>query len=314
MNYEELKNVICNLPVPQEGFRFFSYVANNSYFGKDSSGNIAFAIESNNAKLKSFIQSTNNLTYFFNLNAQCYAEDNSSIKTIHILLCKNLKPEITDAFLRLTQAFAVSNPNDQRHLTKLFSALTLLFSKETVSQEKELQGLYAELFAILYFKEHNCDLAPFWQSKDKMKFDFSINENKRIEVKSTTKSNRVHRFRHEQLLSDLYDIKVISFMFQKNDCGFSLKELIDDILLKYNSNLALILHIENLIRNVDVSTLSSLKFDKTYTVQNMKIFNAVDIPHFYEQTPEGVANTEYDCDLTNINSISIETLNLWSMS
>lgn len=147
-----------------------------------------------------------------------------------------------------------------------------------------------------------------------MKFDFSINENKRIEVKSTIRSDRVHRFKHEQLLSDLYDIKVLSFMFQKNDCGFSLKELIDEILLKYNSNLALILHIENLIRNVDVSTLSSLKFDKTYTVQNMKIFNAVDIPHFYQQNPEGVANTEYDCDLTNINPISIETLNLWLKS
>lgn len=46
----------------------------------------------------------------------------------------------------------------------------------------------------------------------------------------------------------------------------------------------------------------------------MKIFNAVDKPHFYEQNPEGVANTEYDCDLTNINSISIETLNLWLKS
>lgn len=314
MNYEALKNAINDLPIPQEGFRFFSYGANANYFGKDSSGDIAFAIESNNAKLKSFIQSTNNLTYFFNLNAHCYVETTTSIKTIHILLCKNTKPEMTDAFLRLTQAFAISSPNDQRHLTKLFSALTMLFSKKTVSQEIELQGLYAELFAILYFKEHNCDLAPFWQSIDKMKFDFSINEDKRIEVKSTTKCNRVHRFRHEQLLSDLYDIKVISFMFQKNDCGFSLKELIDEILLKYNSNLALILHIENLISNVDVSTLSSLKFDKTYTVQNMKIFNAVDIPHFYEQNPEGVANTEYDCDLTNINPISIETLNLWLKS
>ena len=314
MNYEELKNVIHDLPVPQEGFRFFFYGSNNSYFGKDSSGNIAFAIESNNTKLKSFIQSTNNLTYFFNLNAECYVDNNLSIKTIHILLCKNLKPEITDAFLRLTQAFAISSPNDQRHLAKLFSALTLLFSKETISQEKELQGLYAELFAILYFKEHDCDLAPFWQSKDRMKFDFSINENKRIEIKSTVKNHRVHRFKHEQLLSDLYDIKVISFMFQKNDCGFSLKELINKVLLENNSNLALILHIENLIKNVDTFTLSSLKFDKSYTIQNMKIFNAVDIPHFYEQDPEGVTNTEYDCDLTNINPISLETLNLWLKS
>ncbi len=311
MNYEELKQELNDLPVPHEGFRFFSYDSNKSYFGKDSNGNIAFAIESNNPKLKSFIQSTNNLTYFFNLNAQCCFEDKTAIKTLHILLCKNLKSEITDAYLRLTQAFAISNPNDQRHLAKLFSALTLLFSKESVSQEKELQGLYAELFAILYFKEHNCDLAPFWQSKDKMQFDFSINENKRIEIKSTIKSNRVHRFRHEQLLSDLYDIKVISFMLQKNDCGFSLQELIDEILLKYNSNLALILHIENLIKNVDNSILSSLKFDRTYAIQNMKLFNAVDIPHFYEQNPEGVANTEYDCDLSNITTITIEEFKLW---
>ena len=90
-----------------------------------------------------------------------------------------------------------------------------------------------------------------------------------------------------------------------------LQELIDEILLKYNSNLALILHIENLIKNVDNSILSSLKFDKTYAIQNMKLFNAVDIPHFYEQNPEGVANTEYDCDLSNITTITIEEFKLW---
>jgi hypothetical protein rflaF_11939 len=311
MNYEELKEKINEMSIPQEGFRFFSYDINNSYYGKDSNGYIAFAIESRNIKLKSFIQSTSNLTYFFNLNAQCFLEEEVCKKTIHILLCKNSNDENIDAFLRLTQAFAISNSNDYCFLTKLFSALTLLFSKETISQEKELQGLYAELFAILYFNEQNCDLAPFWQSKDKMKFDFSISENKRIEIKSTIKNNRIHRFKHEQLLSDLYDIKVISFMLQKNDYGYSLKDLVNDILIKFSYNLALVLHIENLIKNVDDSTLSSLKYDKTYTIQNIKVVNAEDIPHFYEQNPEGVANAEYDCDLTSINNISIEQLKHW---
>ena len=36
MNYEELKQELNDLPVPHEGFRFFSYDSNKSYFGKDS--------------------------------------------------------------------------------------------------------------------------------------------------------------------------------------------------------------------------------------------------------------------------------------
>lgn len=39
----------------------------------------------------------------------------------------------------------------------------------------------------------------YWQSQDKMKFDFSINETKKIEVKTTTSETRKHKFKHEQL-------------------------------------------------------------------------------------------------------------------
>ena len=38
-----------------------------------------------------------------------------------------------------------------------------------------------------------------------MKFDFSINNYKKIEIKTTTKDVRIHKFRHEQLVSDIYD-------------------------------------------------------------------------------------------------------------
>lgn len=41
-----------------------------------------------------------------------------------------------------------------------------------------------------------------------MKFDFSISEKVKLEVKATVKNIRTHHFRHEQLMTEVYDIFV----------------------------------------------------------------------------------------------------------
>ena len=80
----------------------------------------------------------------------------------------------------------------------------------------ELQGLFGELLTIIFFKNnYNFDLTSYYQSISKQKFDFSIEQNKKIEIKTTLKPNRVHRFRLEQLNIENYDILIISILFTK---------------------------------------------------------------------------------------------------
>ena len=309
MLLQELISKLDSLEIPQSGYRLFLLENERFYFGKSASDKVVFVIESNNNKLRSFSQETKNLAFYFNLKAHFLIDETNEIKTVHLLECKGNEKEIVEAFLRLTQAFALNNySDDQYYLTKLFTILVSLFAKEKGSPETELQGLYAELYAILYLNERGCDISSFWQSKDRMKFDFSINGKKRIEVKSTIKPNRIHRFRHEQLLSDLYDIRVISVMLQKNDRGLSLKEIINITVNKFCNDLPLIFHIEQLIRKVDECQLSEMKYDEVYTNNNIRFYKAEDIPHFEENNPDGVSNAEYDCDLSGCQSISVEDL------
>ena len=43
----------------------------------------------------------------------------------------------------------------------------------------------------------------------------------------------------------------------------------------------------------------------------MKLFDAVNIPHFKEKTPDGVFNAEYDCCLDGVIGISNEIILAW---
>lgn len=231
---------------------------------------------------------------------------------MHLLVCKEKERDKIEAFIRLTKAFSFNDiGNDQYYLAKLFSSLSSLFDKIQHISEVELQGLFAELYTIKYFHALRCDVSKYWQSHGKMKFDFSLDESKRLEIKSTIKPSRTHRFKHEQLLSDIYDIKIVSIMLQKNDFGLSLGTLVDEIRTLYAENYELLLHIESIVAHIDSDSLYTIKYDRKYLEKNIKFFDAKDIPHFSEKSPEGVYNAEYDCILDIVPEVSTVDIKNW---
>ena len=125
------------------------------------------------------------------------------------------------------------------------------------------------------------------------------------------KPTRVHHFKHDQLLSELYDIKIVSVMFRKSDFGLSLQELVDKIRDKYVDNFILLMHVETAIANVDKDMLYGIKYDEIYLKENLRYFDAKNVPHFNEKTPEGVFNAEYDCCLDTVPTFAEEELINW---
>lgn len=282
------------------------------YFGKDKDNNIVFLIPSKMPKIAPVYQETKSLRFAFNKKCIFKSNDEEKIEVVHLLTCKEKNEDKIMAFIRLTRAFAQGErDNDQLYLSKLFSSISSLFDRRKQTSEIEFQGLYAELYVILYFYNAGCNISKFWQSKNMMKFDFSINENKRMEIKSTIKTSRSHHFKHDQLLSELYDIRVVSVMLQKNDYGESLGELIEQIRDKFADDYTLLIHIESTISQIDSEELYRIKYDSTYTKTNLRFYNAKDIPHFNEKTPDGVFNAEYDCALDTSLSISKQDMISW---
>lgn len=300
------------IPCPQNGFYVFWTDDKKSLYGKDSDNNIVFMLPSTSPKLAVLQQETRALSFTFNKRCLLDIEGNIEHAIMHSIVCKERDLDKVEAFIRLTYAFSFSEAgNDQYFLAKLFSAMSNLFATEKSPSDIELQGLYAELYVILYLKKNGVDIANNWQSKNKMKFDFSFTAQKRLEIKSTIKPDRVHHFKHEQLLNQLYDIKVVSMQLQKNDCGVSLLDLINQIRYEYSNNFALLLRIDSVISNIDNRIAENLKYDDTYSKQHIKFYDAEVIPHFNEQTPEGVFNAEYDCVLDNVQEMNVKDVVNW---
>lgn len=312
MMVKEIYEKICNIETPFNNYLVFKVDESNCYFGKDAEGNIVFMMESSAPSVPSVYQETKSLRFIFN--QRCKLQFDSSIvsKTMHVFFCLETESEKVEAFIRLTKAFTCSNSElDQYYLARLFSSISALFDKQRQVSENEVQGLFVELYSILFLRENGCDIAKCWQSRKRMKFDFSLDYRRRIEIKSTLKSERVHHFRHDQLLCELYDIKIVSIMIRKNDRGISLWDVIERIRELYSDDFALMLHIENTILQIDNDYLYDLKYDEIYLKNNFRFYDAKDIPHFNEKTPDGIFNVEYDCHMDASSYLSKAEIINW---
>lgn len=312
MNSKEIFDKINAIISPVNNYLVFQTEQCNQYFGKDADGNIVFMMESSLPRIPPVHQETKSLRFVFNKKCVLQFEERTDVQVMHVLTCKDKEPEKIMAFIRLTKSFSINDTGlDQYYLTKLFFSISALFDKQRKVSESEMQGLFAELYTILYLRNVGCDIAQYWHSRNKMKFDFSLNTQRRLEIKSTLKVERIHHFRHDQLLSNLYDIKIVSIMLRKDDCGISLGDVVEQIREFYSNNFALILHIENTISQVDGDFLYGIKYDEIYLRSNIRFYDATDIPHFYEKSPEGVFNAEYDCHLDTVKYLSQENLIKW---
>jgi hypothetical protein rflaF_11939 len=312
MTYNDIMNRISAITIPEVDYMVFAADNQKCFYGIDSQSRIVFMISSVSQKTHSICQETRSLKFFYNKNCTFSIDGVLQKKTMHLLICKDHSKEKIEAFIRLTYAFSIQETeNDQYYLPKLFSSLSTLFDKKKRVSEMELQGLFAELYTIQYFYNNGIDLSKYWQSRNRMKFDFSLNEEKRLEIKSTLKTDRTHHFKHDQLLSELYDIKVASIMLQKSDFGISLGDVISSMRSLFSDNYALMLHIDAITTQIDSELLEDIKYDKIYLDNNIKFFDAANVPHFAEKTPEGVYNAEYDCCLDGIENLSLTTMKKW---
>lgn len=292
--------------------QYVVFPVENCFYGKDNDDNVVFILKSKTPKVPALQQKTKDLSFIFNKHCQMKVDNALETNIVHVLTCKNKDVEKVKAFIRLTKSFSNYDRNsDQYYLAKLFSAIASLFDKEKIVSELEVQGLFAELYTILYFHEKGIDLSKKWQSKNRMKFDFSLDEKKRIEIKSTLKAERIHHFKHDQLLNELYDIMIVSVLLRKSDVGISLNDLVQRIRVIFQDNFALILHIESIVTHLSDSLLNALKYDDIYTKNNIRFFDADSIPHFTEKTPDGVFNAEYDCDLSTTEHVTESDILNW---
>ena len=278
----------------------------NIFVGIDKEKTVSVVIKSSGNPMNPIIQKTKMISVECNMVVQYYLDNEKINGIVHIIKCKTENNKERDIFLELAILLIESGEYSEEGLLDVFRTLVMFFSNKYDVSDNELTGLYGELYTIKKFS-NTISIDKYWQSQDKMKFDFSITEKTKVEVKSTVKQLRTHHFRHEQLQTNSYNIYVLSYLFRKEDNGTSLYDLIMTCKDLFKNSPKQSIKLDLILKNVEESRLKNFKFDDSYTERNLKIFRGADIPKFNEFTPEGVANAEYDCDLENTNSIDVNT-------
>lgn len=179
-----------------------------------------------------------------------------------------------------------------------------LFSKFSKPAIKTIQGLWAELLIIEQSKNPDY-LIKSWRNSTSDKYDFN-DGNDKIEVKSTTKSRRIHNFSLEQLMPNTKSKLIVSSILTiETGTGtsiFELVEIIESKLIDPN----LIYRINEIVASTlgkDFEKAFDIYFDYKFSVDSVQHYDSVDIPTInISSVPSNILNVRFDCDLNDVRT------------
>lgn len=303
MKIDQLMSNINKLKVPENGYVLI--YDRGLYYGLKHTGEYAIASDIDK-NYTTYVQSSKNLMLETNVNVLVKKDNSFEEKKLSIITLNRDASKYIEIFMLLFNAFKDSPKcND---LSVLFYDLLELFSRQKSYSEIELQGLYGELFFIYVYKiKKNVDLTHYYQRENFRKFDFSLSEKEKIDVKTTLSKNRTHHFLLDQLNTSRYYIYIVSIMLEKDDKGLSLLDLIEFCLKNFDCNYDFVKNMHNILLNTNKDILSAIRYNENYLIENLRIYNALDIPRIKEKTQDGVYNVKFESDLTNVTGYSTLT-------
>lgn len=308
---KEIKELLNNIPSSNNGYNLVT--VDKFMWGKGKNNEIVFGFISINNKITPLIQTTAHLKLYINNLFEIKIDNKNVCEKMSLLVLKTINLKYVEVFINLILSM-IENLNEEKLLNH-FLEIKALFSNERKISKYELEGMWGELFSMYNLKQYyNIDISNYYQKESKRKFDFSVTDKKKIEIKSTLKPERIHHFLHQQLDTDRFDIMVISIKLQKDDKGLSLFELIKICKTLFSNNFEIILYIETIVKNIEINELEELKFNLEYAKSNFKIFDALTLPRIKEKNVDGIFNVEYDVDFSNIQNKEIEEFNKWLLT
>ncbi len=180
-----------------------------------------------------------------------------------------------------------------------------LFSKFSQPPIKTIQGLWAELIVIE--QSNNPDyLIQAWHSSSTDKFDFNDGIDK-VEVKSTSKSKRIHNFSIEQLNPNKNSSLIIASVFTvETGIGESIFGLVNSIENKLKDQ-KLSFRINEIIAQTlgkDFEKAFDIFYDYQLAIDSIAYYDILNVPSINPNNiPKEVNNVRFDSDLTDLPSL-----------
>lgn len=286
----------------KEGY-YVKEFSDRLFFGKDKENNIICA-KLNTTKELAFSMTTKAIELYQNYHFILQTETEEISGNYDMIILKNTFVDTKSTFVNLCLNFY--NEDSDRSIIELTNDLIEMYKIISIKDSKFEQGLWAELFSIMYIKNnYDINISKYWHNNNYNKYDFSFNENTKLEVKSTTKELREHRFSHEQIYTN-YDVIISSVKVRKDDNGYTVFDLYAQVEELFESRYDLLTKIEKELKKIDKNNLDKYDFD--YSVKNIKFYLNKETPHFDKPEPDGVHSTEYTVVLENIGEITTDKL------
>jgi hypothetical protein len=178
-----------------------------------------------------------------------------------------------------------------------------LFSKFSKPPVKTIQGLWAELLVIEQSSTPDY-LIRAWHNSTTDKFDFNDGTDK-LEIKSTSKSRRIHTFSNEQLSTNA-NLIIVSVFAVETGIGkniFGLIELIEkrikdeDLCFRLNEIIAQTL-------GKDFEKSFDVFYDYQLAVDSIKYYYSEIVPSLNSLSiPTQITSIRFDCDLTDVPDV-----------
>ena len=247
------------------------------------------------------------ISILFNRNCRIYELDKSSKDVFTMIVLKSQNSDLQRYFIDIVCILInqlQGTPSSKALLVEI-DKMVELFKRSNNISISILRGLWAELFVIDKSSNPEYMLAA-WHSNTEAKFDFNDGKDK-LEVKSTSKSIRVHTFSVEQLNPNVNSKLIIASLFViQTGVGKSIIDLRNSILVRVK-NLQLQLKLSEIIVKTigcEFNKIEDLYFDYQLAIDTLKYYNGRDIPSIsLSNIPPLVSNVHFDSNLDDISEL-----------
>lgn len=162
-------------------------------------------------------------------------------------------------------------------------------------------GLWGELLVLLTFMDIEYAVNA-WHVSANSTWDFSLQENLPLEVKTTSLNSRIHSFSSNQINTNTpNNLVVVSLMTTEIDNGTSVGDLVGSILpaLTPATHVAFLRKIRKVASLLDPA-IESLRWDSVRAVKSLKCFSMNDVPSIQVEHP--VLEASWRSDLSDVSS------------
>ncbi|MDA9678943.1 PD-(D/E)XK motif protein [bacterium] len=247
---------------------------------------------------------------------ECLIEKDTGFKEeergiFSIIIFKNTDNELVQRFLELISLILDDLKSDitTNDIERFLKEIIEIFKPQERISNTTLIGLIGELITI-YMADDKDKIIDAWHTKNSENFDF-YSSGTALEIKTTNKNTRNHRFKINQLTSSNIKIFVGSVLIKEKIEGSNLEMIYETIRKGISNRENEKKLMTNIFKIITTNSVNEFKIDLDYSLNSYAIYDSNIVPKITD-APLGVTEVKFNSDLSSIEKSKITVNNIFN--